>query len=70
MKQGEIALRESKITELVEDICPICGKLYIPAPLHIYRVSNGRGGQKRVCKWSCVMEGERRLKNKQKVFTY
>jgi hypothetical protein len=39
---------------LREKICPICGKLFVPAPEHIYKV---KGAQ--VCSWSCVCKAER-----------
>ena len=39
--------------------CPICGKEYIPAVFHSYKVGN-----KRVCSWHCVIEGERRIEAK------
>ena len=30
--------------------CPICGKMYIPAPEHVYRNYNGK---KMVCSYKC-----------------
>ena len=30
--------------------CPICGKMYIPAPEHVYRNYNGK---KMVCSYAC-----------------
>ena len=30
--------------------CPICGKMYIPAPEHVYRNYNGK---KMVCSYQC-----------------
>lgn len=39
--------------------CPVCGKNFIPAPLHVYR---DKRGSKKVCSWTCVLESER-LKN-------
>lgn len=38
--------------------CPICGKTFIPAPYHVYRMSGKRSA--RVCSWSCHLEAERR----------
>lgn len=41
---------------IIEATCPICGKKFIPAPLHVYR---DKRSMKRVCSWSCVCESER-----------
>ena len=35
--------------------CPVCGKNYIPAPFHQYKIYGGV----RVCSWSCQLRGER-----------
>lgn len=34
--------------------CPVCGKNFIPAPFHAYKVYG-----KRVCSWHCQLKGER-----------
>ena len=47
-KNEEIKYRDVK--------CPICGKNFIPAPLHVYR---DRRNSKRVCSWTCVCKSER-----------
>lgn len=47
---------------LATKICPICGKEYIPATMHIYKVDLIRPYRKAlVCSWKCVMEGERQV---------
>lgn len=38
--------------------CPICGKSFVPAPMHIYR---DKRCHKRVCSWSCVCKSERAM---------
>ena len=40
---------------LTEKICPICGKLFIPAPEHTYKVAKGG----KVCSWACVRKYEK-----------
>ena len=42
--------------------CSVCGKNFIPAPLHAYR---DKRCHKRVCSWTCVCKSER-LKNASK----
>jgi hypothetical protein len=45
---------------LTKKICPICGKEYIPATMHVYKVDLIKPYKKSpVCSWKCVMEGER-----------
>lgn len=39
--------------------CPICGKRFIPAPEHIYKIPNG-GSYKYVCSWGCQRKYERK----------
>lgn len=36
--------------------CPVCGKNYIPAPLHVYKIKNGT---MLVCSWSCLRAYEK-----------
>ena len=36
--------------------CPICGKMYIPAPEHVYRNYNG---QKMVCSYACSCQSRK-----------
>lgn len=50
--------------------CPICGKMFIPAPEHIYKVYINKteakklglesNGEYTVCTWHCVREHEKR----------
>ena len=36
--------------------CPICGKMYIPAPEHVYRNYNGK---KLVCSYKCSCQSRK-----------
>lgn len=38
--------------------CGICGKAFIPAPLHIYR-DKRRGKNRYVCSYGCMLRSER-----------
>ena len=37
--------------------CPICGKVFCPAPMHVYKLPNRNT---RVCSYHCMLEAERR----------
>lgn len=42
--------------------CPICGKKFIPAPYHVYRIRNKSGRVcVRVCSWTCLCAENRRI---------
>lgn len=41
-------------TEIQDHTCPVCGRNFIPAPYHQFRVYG-----RRVCTWSCKLRGER-----------
>ena len=43
---------------VVEKKCPICGKIFCPAPLHVYKVNRVY-----VCSYSCVRKYEREKEN-------
>jgi hypothetical protein len=43
--------------------CPVCGKMFIPAPKHVYK---DRNRKIRVCSWKCVCESERLKKGADK----
>lgn len=48
-----------KTYESIEECtCPVCGKIFIPAPMHQYKDKHTTN--KRVCSWACVRESERR----------
>lgn len=43
-------------TEVVDKICPICGKNFIPAGLHQFKDARTRN---LVCSWPCELKSER-----------
>jgi hypothetical protein len=50
-------------TNLREIKCPICGKIFVPAPYHAYRANHKDA---LVCSYHCVLESERRKDTKRK----
>lgn len=38
-------------------ICPVCGKEFVPAPMHVYKMPTKEG--RRVCTYSCALKAER-----------
>ena len=42
--------------------CPVCGKDFIKAPMHVYHVYGKR--DRLVCSYHCMRESERRRKKK------
>ncbi len=41
---------------IIQKKCPVCGKVFIPAPFHANR---DKISLKMVCSWSCVCKSER-----------
>lgn len=41
-----------------EHICPVCGRQFIPAPQHVYKLARDNHYQK-VCSWHCLCEARR-----------
>lgn len=41
--------------------CPVCGKEFIPAPFHVYKVYT-KGQYKLACSWNCVRKWEKKKK--------
>lgn len=40
--------------------CPVCGKEFVPAPMHIYKTRvSPKGSELLVCSWTCVRNGEK-----------
>lgn len=35
---------------IIELVCPVCGKTFVPAVMHVYRTEEGRP----VCTWGCL----------------
>ena len=44
---------------IVERKCPICGKVFIPAPLHAYKRAHG-GRMKWLCSYHCLLEWDKK----------
>lgn len=42
-------------------VCPVCGKKFIPAPMHIYKVQNCF-----VCSWGCQRKFEKEQEARKK----
>ena len=45
--------------------CPICGKSFVPAPYHVYKMFI-KGSYRYLCSWSCYRKAEREKENKKK----
>ena len=43
-------------TQVIDKICPVCGKNFVPAGLHMYKDARSRT---LVCSWSCMLKSER-----------
>jgi predicted RNA-binding Zn-ribbon protein involved in translation (DUF1610 family) len=43
------------VYNVTEKKCPICGKSFIAAPMHTYKVNN-----RYVCSWGCVRTHEKK----------
>ena len=46
-------------------VCPVCGKSFVPAPQHVYKIHVGDNDRK-VCSWTCVRTHERKNKPRRK----
>lgn len=55
-----------RVKRLIEITCPVCGKLFIPAPQHVYSAEihkkNGYTKEVTLCSWSCVRAHEKGAK--------
>jgi hypothetical protein len=51
MPYKNIAQRRGGVQSIVEHICPVCGKIFIPAPYHAYHEQKVNG--KLVCSYTC-----------------
>ncbi len=40
--------------------CPICGKMFVPAPQHYWKIQTGYYEYKKVCTYSCMRVWERK----------
>lgn len=48
--------------DIKTEVCPVCLKVYIPAPLHSYAYK-----KQRVCSWGCVCRSERQNEKREGV---
>lgn len=47
--------------------CPVCGKVFIPSPEHVYKVYlKGYNAYKKVCSYHCMMDYRRKKKGRNK----
>lgn len=53
------------MANIVECKCPVCKKIFVPAPMHVYKSSH-TNGERYVCSWHCVLESERIKEEKAK----
>lgn len=59
-------MKEKKIKNNAEEIfierkCPVCGKVFFPAPYHVYKVND-----KLACSYSCVVLYRKMIQDKAK----
>ena len=43
--------KEDERAGFVELVCPVCGKIFLPAPYHVYKNEKGE----KVCTYKCVL---------------
>lgn len=56
-----------EVIQPVDKLCPVCGKNFIPAGLHMYRDARNNN---LVCSWTCMLESERINKAESKELQY
>lgn len=44
--------------------CPVCGRRFIPAPEHLYKIYEN-GVYSRVCSWTCMRKHEKKKMKQQ-----
>lgn len=40
---------------IIDKICPVCGKNFVPAPEHIYRIRINKNRSNLVCTYNCMI---------------
>jgi hypothetical protein len=50
-------------TQIQEQKCPVCKRIFIPAPYHVYKAY---GKQRFVCSYGCMLESRRQATEKKK----
>lgn len=49
-------MADESVYGITEKICPICGKTFIPAPMHAYKRNNTPGSKtKYLCSYHCMV---------------
>lgn len=48
-------MRPVKNISLIEKKCPQCGKVFVPAPEHAYKLYAGSSHEKVFCKYTCML---------------
>lgn len=49
-------MADESVYGITEKKCPVCGKIFIPAPLHVYKRNYGRVGRtKYLCSYHCML---------------
>jgi len=52
---------EGDVYGFTEKKCPICGKTFIPAPMHVYKRTTGSGGKtKWFCSYHCLLAWDKK----------
>lgn len=49
--------KQNTVPGIPEKICPVCGKIFIPAGLHSYKTASIP--HRLVCSWTCMLKNER-----------
>ncbi len=56
-------VNEAKTSDVLKlHTCPICGKQFIPAPLHRYKAEDKRHRVYKLCSYSCSRKAEKSSK--------
>lgn len=45
---------------ITEMRCPVCGKIFVPAPCHVYKVRYNKKEYRYACSWHCVVANEKK----------
>lgn len=45
----------------VNKICPVCGKNFVPAPMHIYKIRINKNRTNLVCTYNCMVNWQKTL---------
>ena len=58
---SENCIRRKRMRDpyLIAKVCPVCGKNFMPAPYHVYKISVN-GSKRMVCSYRCTIIAERK----------